>query len=275
MNVPVSIVILTKNEQDDLPRCLDALKWTDDIHVLDSGSTDDTLKIAGYYGVKCHHRSFDSFGRQRNWALENCNLRYRWILFLDADEVATKAFADEVARVVALPDLNMAGYYCCWKMMLDGRWLRHADSFPKWQLRLIKAGAVKFVDFGHGQKEGEVEGTLGYVKAPYIHYAFSKGWSFWIEKHNRYSSLEAEQRLAAKVSLHNICGAHASQRNTKIKVFVSRIPCWPLLRFIHAYFFTLGFLDGRAGFRYAVLMSYYEFIIRLKISEKSQRHKRN
>ena len=275
MKTPVSIVILTKNEQADLPRCLEALTWTDDIHMLDSGSTDDTLRIAESKGVKCYHRPFDSFGKQRNWALENCALRYRWILFLDADEVAPVEFANEVARVAALPESNVAGYYCCWKMMLNDQWLRHADSFPKWQLRLVRSGAVKFIDFGHGQKEGEVTGILGYVKTPYLHYAFSKGWSFWIEKHNRYSSLEADERLASKVSLKNIWGVHSSQRNTRIKILVSRVPGWPLLRFIHAYFFTLGFLDGRAGLRYAILMAYYEFMIRLKISEKKRAQRGN
>ena len=268
----VSVIILTKNEEADLPRCLEALKWTDDVHVLDSGSTDRTVEIAKAFGAKCHYRAFDSFGKQRNWALENCSPCHPWVLFLDADEVVTQEFADEIARAAATPEADIAGYYCCWKTMLDGQWLRHSDAFPKWQLRLVRLGAATFKDFGHGQKEGEVLGRLQYVKAPYLHFAFSKGWSFWIDKHNRYSSQEAEQRWAAKVTWAGLWQAHSSQRNTSIKVLVSRIPGWPLLRFIHAYFWTLGFLDGRAGFRYAVLMSYYEFIIRLKIAEKIQAH---
>ncbi len=263
----LSTIILTKNEEQDLPRCLQALAWCDDTHVVDSGSTDRTCEFVLQLGARLYHRPFDSFAGQRNWALDHCELRHAWVLFLDADEEAVPAFAAAVAAAVrAAPD-DVAGFYCCWKMMLGGRWLKHSDSFPKWQLRLLRRGRVNFIDVGHGQKENNVKGRLDYIKEPYLHHAFSKGWRHWLERHNQYSDLEAADRAAHKVEWRAFFSRHASERNKSLKRAASSVPGWPLLRFFHAYVVKRGFLDGRPGFDYSVLLGYYEFLIHLKMRE--------
>jgi glycosyltransferase involved in cell wall biosynthesis len=267
----VSIVILTKDEAGDLPLCLEAVAWCDDVHVVDSGSTDRTCEIAREHGAQVLARPFDSFARQRNWALANCALRHAWVLFLDADERATPAFAAGVRTAIQAAPVQVAGFYCCWKMMLDGRWLKWSDSFPKWQLRLLRRGRVQFVDVGHGQKEGGVDGRLDYVREPYLHYAFSKGWRHWVDRHNRYSDLEAIERGGAAIEWQTLFDRHASQRNKALKQVFSRVPGWPLLRFLHAYLLKAGFLDGRPGFDYAVMLGFYEFLIRIKIREFRRR----
>ncbi len=129
------------------------------------------------------------------------------------------------------PADEIAGYYCCWKMMLDGRWLKHCDNYPKWQFRLMRKGRARFTDFGHGQKEDKVDGRIAYVKEPYLHYGFSKGWSQWIDRHNRYSTEEAKARLNQKPPFQHIFSSHASVRNPALKSWLSRIPGWPLLPF--------------------------------------------
>jgi len=263
----ISIVILTKNEEQDLPACLQSINWCDDVHVLDSGSSDRTLDIAKSFNAKVSVNAFESFGRQRNFALDNLGLKYDWILFLDADEVATAKFTTALRKAVLTTDSEVAGFYCCWKMILDDVWLKHCDNYPKWQFRLLKKGRARFTDFGHGQKEGEVYGNIEYIKEPYLHYGFSKGWSHWIDRHNRYSTLEAESRLTNPAPFKNIFKKNSSLRNPALKTWLSRVPGWPFFRFVQAYFFNLGFIEGKPGFIYCINMAYYEFLIQIKMRE--------
>jgi glycosyltransferase involved in cell wall biosynthesis len=273
--VNVSIIILAQNEERDLPRLLESIRWCDDIHLVDSGSTDSTPVIARDAGIRCHQHAFSSFASQRNWAIENCGVAHPWILFLDADEASTEAFHRAVLSAIDSAAESTAGFYCCWKMIIEDRWLKHCDSFPKWQFRLLRRGRADFVDFGHGQKEGNIDGTLGYVSAPYLHFALSKGWTFWLERHNRYSTEEAVARLNAQVRWKEIFSKNPSVRNKAIKPLVSRIPGWPLLRFFQAYILSLGFLEGVPGFIYCVNLAYYEFLIQIKqraIRRESSQH---
>jgi len=269
----ISTVILTRDEESDLPVCLGSLIWCDDIHVVDSGSKDRTVAIANSARAHVYLNEFKSFGKQRNWSLENCLFKYNWILFLDADEQSTPAFHQAIIAAVTSASDGVAGFYCCWKMILDGRWLKRCDSFPKWQFRLLKLGRARFTDFGHGQKEYQVQGTVDYIREPYLHFAFSKGWFYWLERHNRYSSLEAAERVQTPVKWSQIFSWHGAIRNKALKPLVSRIPGWPLLIFCLRYFLKGGFLEGRSGLIFCVNMSYYEFLIRLKMDELQSHRK--
>ena len=263
----ITVIILTRNEENDLPGCLRSLTWCDDVHILDSGSTDKTVSIARGWGAWISSNPFESFGKQRNFALDHITAKYDWILFLDADEQVTVPFLGEMTDKIKTASQDIAGYYCCWKMMLEGTWLRHCDNFPKWQFRLMRKGRARFTDFGHGQKEDKVMGEIGYIKEPYLHFGFSKGWSAWIERHNRYSTQEAGARLSVKPPFKNIFSRHGSLRNPALKSRLMHVPGWPCLRFIQAYVLNLGFLEGRPGFIYCVNMAYYEFLIKIKARE--------
>ena len=265
----ISIIILTLNEEQDLPMCLNKLGWCDDIHLLDSGSTDKTLEISRSFGVQTHHNEFKSFGHQRNYALDNISTKYNWILFLDADEVVTPEFLENIKFSTSNASDEIAGFYCCWKMMLEDRWLKHCDNFPKWQFRLLRKGRARFTDFGHGQKEGHIDGIIEYIKEPYLHYSFTKGWTEWVGRHNKYSSQEAFSRTTNKPPFSQIFSKDSSLRNPALKSWLIRIPGWPLLRFVQAYIFNLGFLEGSQGLIYCVNMAYYEFLIKIKIRENS------
>jgi len=266
----VSVIILTKNEEHDLPSCLEALKWCDDIHVLDSGSIDKTISIAGTFGASIWTNPFESFGKQRNFALDHIVTKYNWILFLDADEITTKKFYHALLNEINNAAGDIAGFYCCWKMMLDGKWLKRSDNFPKWQFRVVRKGYARFKDFGHGQKEDLITGNIMYLKEPYLHYGFSKGWSHWINRHNVYSSQEAIARLNNCPPFRNLFAKHGSVRNPALRSWLSKLPGWPFLRFCQAYFLNFGFLEGIPGFIYCVNMAFYEFFIKIKISELKQ-----
>jgi glycosyltransferase involved in cell wall biosynthesis len=267
----ISVIILTRNEENDLPRCLDSLRWCDDVHVVDSGSTDQTVGIAKKYGAHIQVNPFSSFGVQRNWSLDHCDLKHPWILFLDADEVANDEFTKAMTQAVREAPDTTAGFYCCWKWIYDGRWLKRCDSFPKWQFRLMRRGRARFTDFGHGQKEAEVKGAIEYLWAPYDHHGLSKGIGPWLDRHNRYATLEAVVRLDAPINWRDVFSSHGSKRNKALRPIVSRLPGWPLMRFCMTYILCLGFLEGRPGFVYCANLAYYEFLIRIKMREEKAR----
>ena len=271
MNEPLSIVILTHNEADNLPRCLSSIVGFGEAVVVDSGSTDGTPDIAHEAGARIYQHPFKSFAQQRNWALENCDLNSSWVMFLDADEVVTPEFCEAAACAIQSANDSVAGFYCCWKMMIGSRWLRRSDSFPKWQFRILRRGRAMFIDSGHGQKEGAVKGEIRYIREPYLHYALSKGWESWWAKHNQYSSEEAADRLTRAVSWSDLFAYDPSRRNRALKPLLSRIPAWPLWRFLHMYIFKGGFLEGCDGFAYCANIAWYEFLIRLKMAELQRR----
>ena len=268
MSDSLAILILTHNEADNLPRCLESIAGFGEIVVIDSGSDDGTRQIARNAGARVYEHPFEGFAQQRNWALENCDLKSEWILFLDADEVATPEFRQTVGDAIQNARDSIAGFYCCWKMMLDSRWLRRSDSFPKWQLRVVRRGRADFIDSGHGQKEGRVDGELKYIREPYLHYALGKGWEAWWAKHNKYSDDEAADRLSRSSSLRELFSKDSSRRNRALKPILSRIPGWPLLRFLHMYVLKGGFLEGREGFAYCASMGWYEHLIRAKMRDQ-------
>jgi glycosyltransferase involved in cell wall biosynthesis len=265
------VLILTRDEERDLPRCLAALADFGEIVVIDSGSTDRTREIAREAGARVLDHPFQSFGEQRNWALDHAGLTTEWVLFLDADEVATPAFKEAARASMRSADESVAGFYCCWKTMLGERWLRRSDSFPKWQFRLLRRGRARFIDSGHGQKEGEIAGTLSYIREPYLHYAFSKGWEAWWQKHEKYAAQEAQDRAARAVSWSDLVARDPSRRNRALKPLVSRLPGWPFVRFLHMYVLKGGFLEGREAFTYSRNIARYEAMIRAKMAAARSR----
>jgi len=270
----VSIIILTKDAERDLQECLQTLDWCDDLHVVDSGSTDHTVSIAENSGAHVLFNPFISFGHQRNWAIDHCKVLYPWILFLDADERSTPEFALQLKDAIDHADEGVAGFYCCWKTMLGGQWLRRSDNFPKWQFRLFRKGRARFIDVGHGQKEGHVDGRIDYLREPYLHDAFSMGWPLWEEKHRKYAKLEALERTSVKApSITDLFSCHGSKRNVVIKRLVSKVPGWPHLRFAYSYLIKGGWQEGAEGWEYCRRMMWYEQQIESEICSLSSKAK--
>lgn len=271
-NSPVSILILTLNEADNISRCLDAISWCNDIVVLDSGSSDDTLKLASDAGCRVFNRPFDNFASQRNFALETVNFRHEWVLHLDADEVVSSELCEEIGVVVEKPGLD--AYRIPSKTMFQQRWLRYSGMYPAYQVRLTRLPNFRFRQVGHGQKEDLDASRIGTLENSYQHYSFSKGMREWFEKHNRYSSDEAEETIRqlqrGRVDWAGLVSGESSRRRQALKGFSYRLPFRPLLRFLYMYCFRFGFLDGRPGFSYCCLLAFYEFMISVKVKEMIQ-----
>lgn len=269
---PVSVVILTKDERINIAAALDSCRWSDDVHVLDSGSTDGTTEIARSRGVPVWTNAFESFGRQRNWAIDHIPLRHDWVFHLDADERFTPGLVAEIAEEIARNPAH-AGYYVANQMVLHGSWLRRSAGYPAYQVRLFHKGRLRFSDHGHGQRE-QTTGTLGTLRTPYVHHNFSKGLDDWIKRHERYSDLEAAQILADRASgatggtgsiLSGLRSADGVVRRRALKNLASRLPARALVRWLHTVFVKGAILDGRAGWTYASLLYRYESMIAAKV----------
>ena len=266
--VPLTAVVLAKNEAANLPRCLSPLGFASDIVVIDDYSDDRTAEAARQYGARVYQHRFLSFADQRDWAMKHTQIETEWILHLDADEVITQELASSIRHAVADSSPEVAGYFLCFKTMFQGQWLRFSSTFPVWILRLVRQNRVSYVPTGHG--EGfEADGQLLRLNEPFLHFNFSKGLGEWFAKHNRYSSREAETIVSAGASIdvRALFGADPARRRRALKRFSWMLPFRPWLKFVYMYFLRLGLLDGRAGLTYCVLQSIYEYMICLKVRE--------
>lgn len=277
----VSVLILTKNEAQDLPGCLESVAWCDDVHVLDSGSDDDTCDIAAQRGAHVARKSYaDSskiFGgdeaAHRNWSLRNTPFKYPWVFLLDADERVTADLAQAILVAVQAPGEHVA-FRVRRRDFLLNTWLKHVQASP-YYLRLFRPEKLRYERLINPVTiaDGPVGELLGYLD----HYPFSKGTSYWLSRHNSYSTLEAQQIAANRRGRidHSWWRAFTSrdfhERRFHQKELFYRLPLRPLAKFVILYILKGGFLDGRAGFRYAVLQAFYEYMIVLKVKEIAAR----
>ncbi len=263
----ISFLILTLNEERNLKRCLEAIAWADDIVVLDSFSSDKTEAVARAAGARWYQRTFDDFAGQRNHALDHLSFKHPWVFHLDADEVVTPELRAEIEERVG--DTHYLAFRVPEKLMWGETWLKHAGCWPKYQVRLARRDGFRFVQVGHGQREGVAPESVGTLRHPYLHFSFSKGLSDWLERHDRYSTAEARRyREAPSIAFSRQMLSDPMLRRRWLRDLSFRLPGRPLLRFLYVYLWRFGFLDGRKGFQYACLQAFYEFLINLKMDEQ-------
>jgi glycosyltransferase involved in cell wall biosynthesis len=272
----VSVVIIAKNEAANLPRCLEALRWCDDVVVVDDHSTDESPEIARQYGARVATHAFTSFAAQRNWALAEIELKYDWVVMLDADEVATPDFAMAVARAIREADAETVAFRTCRKTMFLETWLKYSDGFPVWIMRVVRRGKAWFADAGHGEVPvPPVTGRVGTISEPFLHYPFSKGLSDWLQRHIRYAEREAAGEITGQHagSLWQLLSWQRDRRRLGLRTLSRQIPGRPLWRFLYQYLWKWGFLEGQAGFTFSMLMACYEAMIlakRVELQRKQQ-----
>lgn len=254
--LPLSILILTKNEELRLPACLRSAAACDDIVVLDSGSTDRTAEIASATGARVFVNPFRDFAQQRNHGMEAVPFRHPWVFHLDADELLTDELAGECAALSA--DDPIDGYYAAPRMMFHGRWLKRCTDFPAWQARCVRAGRFRFIQAGHGQREAP-EMRMGFLRGNYLHDISAPDEAAWDAKHRRYAREEAAAFLAGPASsLGALWRGPALERRRTLKHLSYRLPGRPWLRLLYQYLLRGGFLDGEGAWRYCRLMARYE-----------------
>jgi glycosyltransferase involved in cell wall biosynthesis len=265
----ISVLILTRNEQQNLPACLASVAWSDDVHVFDSCSTDATQQIARDHGARVTERAFDNWAAHQNWGLQNIPFRYPWVFYIDADEIVTPDLRTAMLAAVQNPGLNVA-FRIQRRDFFDGTWLKHVQASP-FYMRLFRPKKMRYERLVN--PVSIPDGPVGQVTGYLDHFPFSKGVGDWLDRHNKYSSFEAAQIVANRSDREPFSLRAAltekdfHRRRYHQKELFYRLPARPFAKFFILYIAKRGFLDGRAGFRYSVLQSIYEYMIVLKTKE--------
>jgi glycosyltransferase involved in cell wall biosynthesis len=268
-SVPVTVIVLAKNEADTIERCLASVQACQELIVVDDYSQDETASIARRVGAHVVVHAFQSFASQRNWAIENLDLACDWVLMLDADEAATPEMLAEVAAALRRTDPAVSAYRTCRKTIFFGKWLRFSDGFPVWIMRLVHRNRARFEDSGHGEVPvPKVAGEIGTIREPFLHFPFSRGLADWFERHNRYSTREARLEMEMpKVPWRDLFTFDSASRRRALRGISRKLPCRPLLRFLYQFIWKFGFLDGPTGYVFCRMMAAYERQIVLKVWE--------
>jgi glycosyltransferase involved in cell wall biosynthesis len=270
----VTIAIPVKNEEKNLPRCLEAIgkDFVKNVVVLDSGSTDRTKQIAHEYGAEVIDFVWNGkFPKKRNWYLRNHEIQTKWIFFLDADEYLTSEFKNELK--ITLVGADKAGYWLNYTVYFLGKQLK--GGYPLKKLALFKAssGEYEHIEEEHWSKldmevheHPIIKGEVGMIKSKIDHQDF-KGTSNFVLKHNEYASWEAARFLKAMHEPHDTAKWTLKQ---KLKYKLMRSVFIVPIFFLGSFVFYRGFRDGARGFAHAILrMSYYTQIY-CKIKENQR-----
>ena len=266
--LPITIAILTKNEELVINDAIQSVKnYFNEVIVLDSFSKDKTVNIVNKNKIKLFKKKFVDYASQRNYVLQKLKLKNKWIFFLDADEIIPISLINELRKKIhELNDINIGMIYFRRKDYFLDKGLKRSSGYPTWFGRLSRVNAVKI----KRKVNEEYMTNLKVLRfdSHIIHFPFKKGITSWIERHNYYSSLEAEiQTNKTNIEFKNIFSQDPNTRRSQIKKIYASLPFKPLLMFVYLYIFRMGFLDGKPGLYFAFLRSYYEFMIILKINE--------
>lgn len=267
----VSVLVLTLNEESNIRACLESLAWSDDVVVLDSHSTDRTTEIAAELGARVVQRKFDNWSAHQNWAVTNISFRHPWVLYLDADERCTPELRNEA--IAATAGSSHGAFRMRRKDYFMGRWLKHAQLYPSWFVRLFRPTQIRYERLVN--PVAHVQGSIGKLDAHIDHYPFSHGIAHWIARHNKYSDMEAVEAIKARgqanFSVRSLVSSDPNLRRHALKEVFFRLPARPVIKFFYYYTWRRGFLDGRAGFTYSTLQAFYEYMIECKRRELQRR----
>lgn len=267
-----AVLVLTKDEEINIADCLSSIPSKVEKHVLDSLSTDGTAEIARQHGAQVHFRPFDNYAAQRNHGLHDLSYSTRWVLMLDADERMTSELHTEIQRRLATTGSRDTLFRMRRKDMFMGRWLRRSSGYPTWFGRLARIDAVRIER--EINEEFVTEGKVGYLEEHLIHFPFNKGIAYWFERHNRYSTMEAEtlmEETRGTIQWNQMFSNDPAIRRKWLKQIAYRLPGRPFLIFAYLFIFRGGFLDGSAGLNFCKLRLIYELMIDAKIF--AMRHK--
>jgi glycosyltransferase involved in cell wall biosynthesis len=268
----VSILILTLNEEINIAACIDSCAWSDDVVVFDSNSTDRTLEIASAKGARVLQRPFDNYAAQRNAALTTVEYKNPWVLMVDADERVPPDLAAEMEASLATVAPDVAMFRMRRKDFFLGKWLKRSSGYPTWFGRLVRIGRIRVER--ECNEEYIADGRIEHLQAHLEHLPFNKGTAFWLERHNRYSSMEAaitSRSRGEPLAVAALFSSDPTARRRTLKQIAYRMPLRPALVFAYLYILRLGFLDGRAGLYFSAVRAAYELFIDLKILEIKRR----
>jgi glycosyltransferase involved in cell wall biosynthesis len=264
-SVPVSIVVLTRDEEPNIRQCLASVAWADQVVVVDSGSTDDTVPIASSLGAEVIEQPWLGFSAQREFALRLPELRHDWVYFVDADEWISPQLADEIASHMRAP--SCAGFAHRLRLVFQGTWIRHCGWYRgSWVVRLVDRRYTKYDGSPLGERAC-VDGAVHRLRNDIVD-EDRKGLATWLHKHVRYAQLEAQRRRNQAIphGLRALRSRRVNETRPLTRTFLKdvifpSVPAKPAALFLFMYVIRLGLLDGRIGLRFCLYHAWYESIV--------------
>lgn len=249
MKIPVSVAIITKNEEKNIREALESVREFEEIVVVDALSDDRTVDICKEFTEKVYSVPWQGFAKQKQYAVDRTTLN--WVLVLDADERVTEELKHEISEKVS--EGRFDGYFIPRKNFFMGKWIKHSGWWPDHTLRLFQRDRGSF-KFREVHEKIIVEGNLGYLRNPLLHYSY-ESISDFIKKIDLYSLLSAEEIFK-------------SRKFSKVKILL-KMTLSPVHTFLKMYLIRAGFLDGVRGLILAFLYSFYSFLKYARVWEKS------
>ena len=279
MSSEITILILTMNEEDNLPNALASVAdFADRVVVVDSGSTDRTLEIAREAGADVYENPFVNHAIQVNWGLDNTDIATPWIFRLDADEVVLPELARFLREDLAALAEDVDGIQIRRRIHFLGRWIRHGGCYPNYVLRIFRTGRAR-CEMAFMDEHMVVEGRTRELDAD-IRDENTKPLRWWTAKHNWYSDRELFELLEKETAaaqpgavLPRLFGTPVERKRWFKTNVYGRVPlAWrSWLYFLYRYYFKLGFLDGPEGRIYHFLQAYwYRFLVDAKLFEANK-----
>lgn len=264
--IPVSVVVMTKDEEANIVKCLDSLRGFDQVLVVDSRSSDATATLAAQWGAEVHEFVWDGrYPKKKQWCLDNLPFRNGWVLYVDADEELTEELRAEIARLDLSAARSEAGFFVGYDYVFAGRPLRH--GLRVFKLVLLDRARARFPEVDdldvenmwevEGHYQPILDGPVGRLSARMLHRDHSSLFHYF-DRHNRYSDWEAHARGRDPAQ-----GTQLRRRLLLQRLF-ERTPGRPLAIFLYSYVVQRGFLDGRAGFDFALSRAFYYWQVGLK-----------
>lgn len=269
--IPISVVILTHNEEKNLPHCLKSLSgMVQSVDVVDSGSTDSTRSIAEASGARVVVHPFESHARQWNWALENLPFSTDWILGIDADHRVTPELLAAMETFLKT-EAGVNGAYVVRREVFLGRWIRHGGYYPKHLLKLFRKGFARADENDLVDHHFRVNGPVVILKGDLIEDNLKEhDLFFWMSKHVHYAMLQAEQEHRGRPEWNGRLMGNPDERVQKMKSHWVRMPLFlrSFLYFCYRYFVLLGLLDGIEGLIFHGFQAFwYRFLVDIRLTE--------
>lgn len=260
--VPVTALVLTRDEEPNIARCLASLGWCDQVVVVDSGSTDRTVAMAEAAGATVLENPWPGFAAQRQWAMDHPAVCHDWVFFVDADEWISIPLADEIAAALAAPQAAAFVQRC--RVVFLGQWIRHCGWYANF--RLVRLMDRRHASWGRSAQFGEraqVEGPVGQLVNDLVDEDL-KGLAAWMRKHVGYASLEADRRMAANqqgrawARVGRRPGTLSFGRAVAKEMVLPKLPMKPAAIFMYMYIARAGWRDGRRGLAFCLLHAWHE-----------------
>lgn len=269
----MTAIILTKNEGLNIKRCVDSIKGlVKRIVVVDSFSDDNTVEIAKELGVDIYQHKWKHYADQFNWAIDNVEIKTKWVFRFDADELMTPELASELReKCLKHSDDDVSGFMMKYKTFFLGRFLMHGGCYPFLKITIFKYGKGRFEDRAMGEHIVLNTGRCVDLENDCIHYDI-KDITSWIDKHNKYATREVQDRkyiASHKYVLENLDGQPEKAKKLRDSLYY-KLPLFLRARlyFWYRYYIKLGFLDGTPGRIWAFMQAYwYRYLVDAKLYE--------